>query len=116
MNIVIGYANSLSLDFVQSHLVSSDPSICVLTCGTISECLDIIHDNLTINMIELDVEMSDMDGLAGLERVCDACLHPVPIALIGPMVKRWVIRDMLGAKCSGVSDLFNEFSGDFECH
>jgi len=101
VNIVIGYANSLSRDFVQSHLASSDPSICVLTCGTISECLDIIHDNLTINMIGLDVEMSDMDGLAGLERVRDACLHPVPIALIGPMVKRRVIRDMLGAKVAG---------------
>ncbi len=101
MNIVIGYANSLSRDFVQSHLASSDPSICVLTCGTISECLDIIHDNLTINMIGLDVEMSDMDGLAGLETVRDACLHPVPIALIGPMVKRRVIRDMLGAKVAG---------------
>ena len=101
MNIVIGYANSLSRDFVQSHLASSDPSICVLTCGTISECLDIIHDNLTINMVGLDVEMSGMDGLAGLERVRDACSHPVPIALIGPMVKRWVIRDMLGAKVAG---------------
>lgn len=101
MNIVIGYANSLSRDFVQSHLASSDPSICVLTCGTISECLDIIHDNLTINMIGLDVEMSDMDGLAGFETVRDACLHPVPIALIGPMVKRRVIRDMLGAKVAG---------------
>jgi len=101
VNIVIGYANSLSRDFVQSHLASSDPSVCVLTCGTISECLDIIHDNLTINMIGLDVEMSDMDGLAGLERVRDACLHPVPIALIGPMVKRRVIRDMLGAKVAG---------------
>ncbi len=31
----------------------------------------------------------------------DACLHPVPIALIGPMVKRRVIRDMLGAKVAG---------------
>ena len=52
-------------------------------------------------MIGLDVEMSDMDGLAGLERVRDACFHPVPIALIGPMVKRWVIRDMLGVKVAG---------------
>ena len=101
MNIAIGYANSLSRDFVQSHLASSDPSICVLTCGTISECLDIIHDNLTINMIGLDVEMPDMDGLVGLERVRDACLHPVPIALIGPKVKRRIIRDMLVAKVAG---------------
>ena len=101
MNIVIGYANSLSRDFVKSHLASSDPSICVLTCGTVSECLDIIHDNLTINMIGLDVEMPDMDGLAGLKRVRDACLYPVPIALIGPKVKRRIIRDMLVAKVAG---------------
>jgi two-component system nitrate/nitrite response regulator NarL len=52
-------------------------------------------------MIGLDVEMPDMDGLAGLKRVRDACLHPVPIALIRPMVKRRIIRDMLVAKVAG---------------
>ena len=101
MNILIGYANSLSRDFAQNHLASSDTSINVLTCGTVRECLDILHDNLKISMIGLDMEMPDMNGLAGFERVREACLHPVPIALIGPMVKRRIIRDMLLAKASG---------------
>ena len=101
MNILIGYANSLSRDFAQNHLASSDTSISVLTCGTVSECLDILDDNLNLDMIGLDMEMPDMDGLSGFEKVQEACLHLVPIALIGPMVKRRIVRDMLIAKASG---------------
>jgi CheY-like chemotaxis protein len=80
VNILIGYANSLSRDFAQNHLASSDTTISVLTCGTVGECLDIVDDNLNLDMIGLDMEMPDMDGLSGFEKVQEACLHLVPIA------------------------------------
>jgi len=101
MNILIGYANSLCRDFVQNHLASDDTSFRVVTCSTVKECLAIVDDNLYLDMIALDLEMPDMDGLSGFERVQQACLHPVPIALIGPSVKRRAIRDMLSANISG---------------
>lgn len=85
MNILIGYANSLSRNFAQNHLASNDTTMNIVTCGTVRECL----------------EMPDMNGLAGFERVRDACVHPLPIALIGPAVKRRDIRDILSARVAG---------------
>jgi len=116
VNILIGYANSLSRDFAQNHLASSDTSINVLTCGTVKECLDILHDNLNISMIGLDMDMPDMNGLAGFERVREACLHPVPIALIGPMVKRPNYPRYVACKSIWISNLLDEFRCHFECH
>ena len=73
----------------------------IVTCGTVRECLEIVDENLNLDMIELDMEMPDMNGLAGFERVRDACVHPLPIALIGPAVKRRDIRDILSARVAG---------------
>jgi len=101
MNILIGYANSLCRDFVQNHLASGDASLSIIACGTVKECLDIVEDNLHLDTIGLDVEMPDMDDLDGLERVRNACILPVPIALIGPPVRRRVIRDALLARAAG---------------
>ena len=44
-----------------------------------------------------------MSGLAGFERVWDACAHPMPIALIGAVVKRRDSRDILSARVVGYS-------------
>jgi two-component system, NarL family, nitrate/nitrite response regulator NarL len=101
MNILIGYANSLSRNFAQNHLASNDTTMNIVTCGTVRECLEIVDENLNLDMIELDMEMPDMNGLAGFERVRDACVHPLPIALIGPAVKRRDIRDILSARVAG---------------
>ncbi len=101
MNILIGYANSLSRNFAQNHLASNDTTIHIVTCGTVRECLEIVDENLNLDMIGLDMEMPDMNGLAGFERVRDACVHPLPIALIGPAIKRRDIRDILSARVSG---------------
>ena len=47
------------------------------------------------------MEMPDMNGLAGFERVRDACVHPLPIELNGPAIEHQDIRDILAARVSG---------------
>jgi len=101
MNILIGYGNSLGRDFVQNHLAAGDPSVRITTVGTVRECIKIVRDNLYITMVGLDLEMSDMEGVASLDAVKKNLLQPLPIALIGPPATRRVIRDMLVARAAG---------------
>jgi two-component system nitrate/nitrite response regulator NarL len=101
MNILIGYGNSLCRDFVQNHLATTDDNVSIQTVGTVEDCMTIARDNMYLDMIGLDMDMPDMDGLLTLDRVRGALVRPIPIALIGPPANRRSIRNMLTARAAG---------------
>ena len=69
MNILIGYGNSLCRDFVQNHLTFGDSSVNIVTVGTVKELIEITKDNIHLDVIGLDLEMPDMEGLDSLAKV-----------------------------------------------
>ena len=101
MNILIGYGNSLCRDFVQNHLTSGDSSVNIVTVGTVKELIEIAKDNMHLDVIGLDLEMPDMEGLDSLAKVRNSLVYPIPIAVIGPAANRRTIRDMLLAHAAG---------------
>ncbi len=101
MNILIGYGNSLCRDFVQNHLATTDDNVSIQTVGTVEDCMTMARDNMYLDMIGLDMDMPDMDGLLTLDRVRGALVRPTPIALIGPPANRRSIRNMLTARAAG---------------
>jgi two-component system nitrate/nitrite response regulator NarL len=101
MNVLIGYGNSLCRDFVQNHLAAADPAIKITTVGSLQDCIRHAKDNLHLDMIGLDLEMPDMNGLASLEQILSGLVRPIPVALIGPTTNRRIIRDMLLARAAG---------------
>ena len=101
MNILIGYGNSLCRDFVQNHLATTDDNVSIQTVGTVEDCMTIARDNMYLDMIGLDMEMPDMDGLLTLDKVRAALVRPIPIALIGSPTNRRSIRNMLTARAAG---------------
>jgi CheY-like chemotaxis protein len=65
MNVLLGYANSLSRDFAQKHLGNGQLDFHVITAGTFADCLQFIHDFKSPDVACLDLEMRDMGGSVG---------------------------------------------------
>ncbi|MGC6516573.1 MAG: LuxR C-terminal-related transcriptional regulator [Candidatus Puniceispirillaceae bacterium] len=101
MKILLGYGNSLVRDFIRDHMAKSEPDMTLLTAGTLRETLQLAAQAAELDVIGLDLELSDMDGLAGLDMMRPQVSAGVPIALIGPLRPSEEVQNMLQKGASG---------------
>jgi len=101
MKILLGYANSLVRDFIRDHMAEHQPDMTLLTAGTLRETLQLAAQASSLDVIGLDLEMVDMDGLAGLDAMRPQCGPDVPIALIGPLRANAEVQEMLNRGAAG---------------
>ena len=101
MRVLFGYANSLVRDFIREHMSDREHDITVLAAGTLRETMQLAAETSELDVIGLDLEMPDMDGLAGLDAIRPQCGDHVPIALIGPLRASAEVQHMLARGASG---------------
>ena len=101
MKILLGYGNSLVRDFIREHMAKNEPDMSLLTAGTLPETFQLAAQATTLNVIGLDLELPDMEGLAGFDTMRAQVSSEIPIALIGPLRPPEEIRDMLQKGASG---------------
>ena len=101
MKILLGYGNKLCRDFITEHLAHSAPDFEFLVTDTLRDSLRLVAELDTLDVIAVDTEMRDMDGLAGLRQMVSQCSGRAPVAVIGPNCRRQDIRDFLAAGASG---------------
>lgn len=101
MKILLGYGNSLVRDFIKDHMATHEADMTLLAAGTLRETLQLAAQATQLDVIGLDLELSDMDGLAGIDAIRPQVSGDVPIALIGPLRPSEVIQDMLQRGASG---------------
>ena len=95
MNILLGYGNSLVRDFIRDHMAKNEADMTLLTAGTLRETVQLAAQATKLDVIGLDLELSDMEGLTGFETMRTQVPTDIPIALIGPLRPSDEIRDML---------------------
>ena len=64
MKILLGYGNSLVRDFIRDHMAENEPDM-TLTAGTLRETIQLAAQATALNVIILDLELSDMDERRG---------------------------------------------------
>ena len=101
MKILLGYGNKLCRDFITNHLALTAPDFEFLVTDTLRESLRLVAELETLDVIAVDTEMRDMDGLTGLRQMVSQCSGRAPVAVIGPNCRRQDIRDFLAAGASG---------------
>jgi len=101
MNILLGYANSLSRDFAQNHLSGEESGLNVMTAGSFADCLQLAPDFKRLDLIGLDLEMPDMDGVHGFREMRKATADRVPVAVMGASANSRLINDFLLAGAAG---------------
>ena len=101
MRILLGYQNSLCRAFIRDHLAREEPSLQILVAGTLRECLQLAAESSHLDAVALDLDMIDMDGLAGYQQMRDQLPETVPVALIGPKGTNSEMRDYLSRGIAG---------------
>ena len=101
MNILMGYGNSLVRDFIRDHMADNEPDMTLLTAGTLRETSQIAAQSPSLDVIGLDLELADMEGMTGFESMRAQVPSQIPIALIGPARPADEIRDMLQRGVAG---------------
>ena len=101
MNILLGYGNSLVRDFIRDHMAKNEADMTLLTAGTLRETVQLAAQATKLDVIGLDLELSDMEGLTGFETMHTQVPTDIPIALIGPLRPSDEIRDMLQKGAAG---------------
>lgn len=101
MKILLGYGNSLVRDFIREHMAKNEVDMTLVTSGTLRETVQLAAQSTSLDVIGLDLDLPDMDGLAGLETMKAQLSSDVPIALIGPLRPSEEVRDMLHKGASG---------------
>jgi len=101
MKILLGYGNSLVRDFIRDHMAENEPDMTLLTAGTLRETVQLAAEATFLSVVGLDLELPDMDGLAGLDTIRPQIPSEVPIALIGPLRPTAEVQDMLERGASG---------------
>lgn len=101
MRVLLGYGNMLVRDFIRDHLADSEPDTTMLTAGTLREVLQLVAQSTHLDVIGLDLDLPDMDGLVGLDTIRPQISPEIPIAMIGPLRPSAEIKDMLQRGASG---------------
>lgn len=101
MKVLLGYGNMLVRDFIRDHLADSEPDTTMLTAGTLREVLQLVAQSTHLDVIGLDLDLPDMDGLVGLDTIRPQISPEIPIAMIGPLRPSTEIKDMLQRGASG---------------
>ena len=73
----------------------------LLTAGTLRETSQIAAQSPSLDVIGLDLELADMEGMTGFESMRAQVPSQIPIALIGPARPADEIRDMLQRGVAG---------------
>lgn len=101
MNILLGYGNKLCRDFITNHLSHSAPGFEFIVTDTLRDSLRIVAEQDDLDVIAVDTEMRDMNGLTGIRQMVSQCSGRAPVAVIGPNCSAQHIRDLLITGASG---------------
>lgn len=104
MNVLFGFANSLSREFAQQHLTAGNNHHHVITVGTLAEAIEIINGDASFDVVALDLAMPDMDGIQSIKKFRLGMREGVsetPIAVMGSQPDAKEIRDLLLVGVSG---------------
>lgn len=101
MRILFGYANGVCRDFVQNHLLDDLSKIQVMVASTLGQCIELTGDAKDIDVVALDLNMPDMNGVQGLSRMRGALRNEVPVALMGHTLDPQQMRDALRLGAAG---------------
>ena len=101
MRILFGYANGVCRDFVQNHLLDDLSKIQVMTASTLGQAIELAGDARDLDVVALDLNMPDMNGLEGLSRMRKVLKKDVPIALMDHALNQKQMRDVLRVGAAG---------------
>ena len=101
MNVLLGYANSLSRDFAQSYLGNGQLDFHIITAGTLADCLQLTRDFKSLDVVCLDLELRDVGGVRGFKQFRQATGRRMPVAMIGSDAGGGEARDLLLAGAAG---------------
>ena len=101
MRILFGYANGVCRDFVQNHLLDDLSKIQVMTASTLGQAIELAGDARDLDVVALDLNMPDMNGLQGLSRMRKVLKKDVPIALMDHALNQKQMRDALRVGATG---------------
>jgi len=106
MRILLAFENSLSRDFAQNHLaqnhlVAADHGLVIMTAASLAEALVLANEAPGLDVVALDLQMPDMQGLQGLRRFRRECRHRVPVAVMDSRSDTVSIADLTAAGASG---------------
>ena len=101
MRILFGYANGVCRDFVQNHLLDNLSKIQVMTASTLGQAIELAGDARDLDVVALDLNMPDMNGLEGLSRMRKVLKKDVPIALMDHALNQKQMRDALRVGAAG---------------
>jgi DNA-binding NarL/FixJ family response regulator len=101
MRILFGYANGVCRDFVQNHLLDDLSKIQVMTASTFGQAIELAGDARDLDVVALDLNMPDMNGLQGLSRMRKVLKKDVPIALMDHALNQKQMRDALRVGAAG---------------
>ena len=101
MRILFGYANGVCRDFVLNHLLDDLSKIQVMTASTLGQAIELAGDARDLDVVALDLNMPDMNGLQGLSRMRKVLKKDVPIALMDHALNQKQMRDALRVGAAG---------------
>jgi DNA-binding NarL/FixJ family response regulator len=101
MRILLAFENSLSRDFAQNHLATSDPGLVMMTAASLAEALVLANEAQDLAVVALDLQMPDMSGLRGLRQFRRDCRHRVPVAVMDSRPDMVSVADLTVAGASG---------------
>ena len=101
MKILLGYENALCRSFLQEHLAKSEMDLNIITAGSVRELGQIAAKHGKIDVVALDLELPDMNGLDGLLQTKSQFGEEVPVALIGPKCTNMQLRQYFDQGAAG---------------
>ena len=101
MRFLMAYENSLSRDFAARHLSTADPEVTITAAASLAESLELANELSRVDAVALDLEMPDMNGLAGLRRFRPKCRHSAPIAVMDSQAGAITANGLIAAGGAG---------------
>lgn len=101
MKILLGYGNKLCRDFITNHLSHTAPGFEFLVTDSLRDSLLIVAECDDLDVIAVDSEMKDMNGLTGIRQMISQCSGRAPVAVIGPNCTAQHVRDLLITGAAG---------------
>ena len=101
MRILFGYANGVCRDFVQNHLLNDLSKIQVMTASTLGQSIEMAGDAKDLDVVALDLNMPDMNGVQGNSPMQKVFKKDVPIALMDHALNQKQMRDALRVGAAG---------------
>lgn len=101
MNVLFGFANSLSREFAQQHLATDGDLQRVMTVDTFAEAIKTVRADPSFDVVVLDLAMADMDDIQSIKKFQHDCGEKIPLAVMGLQSNGKEIRDLLIAGVDG---------------